>query len=68
MLLDLLIALIVLVVVVVVLKYVWGFFEFPPELLKVVLIVIGAIFIIFLLVNLWPVVTNPGGWHHHQWL
>ena len=68
MLLDLLIALIVLVVLVVVLKYAWAFFEFPPALLKVVMIVIGGIFLIYLLINLWPLLTSPGGWRHHQWL
>jgi hypothetical protein len=65
MLLSLLIALIILVVVVLVVKYMWGLFELPPDLLRIVLIVIGAIFMIYLLCALWPFITNPG-WHHFE--
>jgi hypothetical protein len=65
MLLELLIALIVLVVVVIVVKYLWGLFELPPDLLRIVLIIIGAIFMIYLLMAVWPFISNPGGWQHH---
>ncbi len=68
MLLDLLIALIVLVIAVTVIRFAWRYFEFDPDLLRVVMIVIGGIFLIVLLVMLWPVLTNPAGWRHHQWL
>jgi len=64
MLLDLIIALIILVVAVVVLKYLWGFFELPPALLHVVMMILGAVFLIYFLIAVWPFITHPGAWHH----
>lgn len=63
MLLDLIIAVIVMFVVVAAIKFLWGYFEMGPGL-HIVLMIIGAIFIIYILIAVWPYVANPGAWRH----
>jgi hypothetical protein len=58
--LHIIIAIIVLVVLVFLLKLLWGFFELPPEGLRPVLIIIGAVIIIYVLIHAWPYLES--GW------
>lgn len=67
MLLNLLIWVIIVLTIIAVIRIVGPKLGVDPDTLRVVMLVIGAILLIALLIMIWPLLSNPGGWSNHQW-